>query len=203
MDISDIFAVYEREKRMKNKLEPLEEQFYKRVSDIIKRYKRFLELGEEDEEHKRLKLELENLKELIKQIVNIRLEKLINLALFEAKENIKIAERNDMTREERILFDVVSALLRGYYKHVLENIFLGEPPEINKLFEDVKPLMEKRTKRINKVLVIFTKEFSQIVGPDGKIYGPFNPEEIYTLPKEIAKRMLSLNICEEIKMRKG
>jgi len=29
MDISDVFAIYEREKRRKNKLEPLEEQFYK------------------------------------------------------------------------------------------------------------------------------------------------------------------------------
>jgi len=203
MDISDVFAIYEREKRRKNKLEPLEEQFYKHVSDIIKRYKRLLELGEEDEEHKKLKLELENLKELVKQIINIRLEKLLNLALFEAKENIKIAERNDMTKEEKTLFDIISALLKGYYKYVLGNIFLGESPEINKLFEEVKPLMEKRIKQVDKVLVIFTREFSQIVGPDGKIYGPFNPEEIYALPKEIAERLLSLNVCEEIKVGKG
>jgi len=203
MDISDIFSIYEKEKKKKNKLELLDEQFYKKISDLIKKYKRLLEIGgENDEENRKLKLELENLKELIRQIANIRLEKLLNLALFEAKENIRIAERSEMTKEEKVLFDIISTLLRGYYKHILQNVLSGEPPETSNILSDLKPLLEKKIKKIDKVLVIFNKEFSQIVGPDGKIYGPFSPEDIYTLPKEIAERLLSLNVCEEVKVGK-
>ena len=201
MDISDVFSIYEQEKRRKNKLEKLNENFYKEIHDLIKKYSRLLELGEDEEEIKRLQLEIDNLKELVKQIVNLRLGKIINLALFEARENIKVAERSDMTKEERVLFDLISSIIKGFYEGVLYNIYNAKSPSISPILDKIEPIIRKSSRKIDKVMLRFKQEFSQIVGPDGKLYGPFAPEEVYILPKEIAKRLLELGICEKIEFK--
>ncbi len=195
----DIFDIYQREKR-NSKLTPLKDHFYKKLSEQLRRYNKLIEAaGDNTEEVRRLQVELFNMKEITREIIFLRLDKLLKLALFEIKEDIQVAERSDFTSEEYFLFDIISNILRNYKKYVINRILSGDHPDLNAVVENTKPIIEKKARPKN-VLVRFVKEFSQIVGPDMKVYGPFMPEDICALPKEVAKNFIELGVCEVVEI---
>jgi len=198
MDISQLFSIYEKEKKNPNKIEKIPENFYKKSAEIVKKYKKLLEKGSPDsDENRRLSMQLDNIKSLLKLISDIRLEKILKLSLFEVKENIKAAERNEMSKEEQVLFDLITAVLKSYYNNIIKSSLSGENPNLDKVYEEVLSAFSKKVKNIDKLLVVFKQDLSPIVDPEGRIYGPFNAGDIYIINPTLGKRLIELGACEE------
>jgi|GEM_PF-1673504 len=198
MDLSQLFSIYEKEKKNPNKIEKIPENFYKKSAELIRKYKKLMEKGSLDsEETKKLSIELDNIKSLLKLISDIRLEKILKLAIFEVKENIKVTERNEMSKEEQILFDFITTILKSYYNNIIKSILSGENPSVDKVYEEVLSAFSKKIKSVDKLIVVFRQNLSPIVDPEGKIYGPFNIGDIYIINPTLGKRLIELGVCEE------
>ena len=58
----------------------------------------------------------------------------------------------------------------------------------------------ERKKKPKKMLLRFIQEIPAIVGSDMKIYGPFKPEDIATLPLENARILIKKGVALEVEV---
>ncbi|MEM2638612.1 MAG: hypothetical protein QW113_01175, partial [Candidatus Bathyarchaeia archaeon] len=76
------------------------------------------------------------------------------------------------------------------YRSLLDDIMQGRKP---------RKINRRETKGFLTVCIV--KEIPQIVGVDMKIYGPFKPEDIATLPEENARALIKQGAAIEINIQ--
>jgi DNA replication initiation complex subunit (GINS family) len=106
---------------------------------------------------------------MLNDLRNIRLDKILR-SIRAGKE----LNKEKLPHEEKVWYE--------RFKNDLEK-FLGKkslPPEIKEIEEKNESLL----------LIRFLRQLPAIVGSDMKIYGPFQVEDIATLPKENAKALI-------------
>ena len=137
MDISDIFTQLQKEKERKN-LEKLQKDFYIKVSEMIKKYKKQLESYKTDsKEYRDLNSTIYKIKESVYELINIRIEKIIKMTLLEVKENLNAIPEDNLEEEEKILYKLLKNILLSFKNNVIEKISDGEEADINKFFENI------------------------------------------------------------------
>lgn len=157
-------------------LHELEPNFYLKVSEFIGK----LKLEEYDNTEAKIKNELvKALSQLIELLLKIRLEKIL-------------ASKQDFANildEEKFILD--SENEKNERK---ELILLGILNGKSKLLESISK--KHKTKLIT---VRFLKELDQIIGVDMEKYGPFQAEDIATIPYENAQALIANNIAIKIR----
>ncbi|MGC9133481.1 MAG: hypothetical protein ACP5GJ_03730 [Nanopusillaceae archaeon] len=198
MDISDIFTQLQREKERKN-LQKLQKDFYIKVSEMIKKYKKQLELYKIDsKEYRELNSTIYKIKEAIYELINLRIEKIINMALLEVRENLNAIPEENLEEEEKIFYRIVKNLLNSFKENIENKIVEGEETNINKFYEDIGKNVTITQNKIDKEILIIENELPKIVGPNGKIYGPFKIGDILILEKSLAEKMENVKIGKRI-----
>lgn len=168
-----IYNTWEKEQKQKN-IQRLEDNFYIEA-------KKFLEdiLIDENESEpvlsRLIKKEYHNFSFILNDLINIRLDKILR--------NIRVGKelnKENLTREEKILYErFKNELLPLLSEKIL-------PLEIKEIEEKEEPF----------ILIRFLIQLPTIVGSDMKIYGPFQVEDIATLPKENAKALILRNAAK-------
>ncbi len=168
-----IYNTWEKEQKQKN-IQRLEDNFYIEA-------KKFLEdiLIDENESEpvlsRLIKKEYHNFSFILNDLINIRLDKILR--------NIRVGKelnKENLTREEKILYErFKNELLPLLSEKIL-------PLEIKEIEEKEEPF----------ILIRFLTQLPTIVGSDMKIYGPFQVEDIATLPKENAKALILRNAAK-------
>ncbi len=168
-----IYNTWEKEQKQKN-IQRLEDNFYIEA-------KKFLEdiLIDENESEpvlsRLIKKEYHNFSFILNDLINIRLDKILR--------NIRVGKelnKENLTREEKILYErFKNELLPLLSEKIL-------PLEIKEIEEKEEPI----------ILIRFLMQLPTIVGSDMKIYGPFQVEDIATLPKENAKALILRNAAK-------
>jgi DNA replication factor GINS len=198
MDISDIFTQLQREKERKN-LEKLQKDFYIKVSEMIKKYKKQLELYKVDsKEYRELNSTIYKIKEAIYELINLRIEKIINMSLLEVRENLNAVPEENLEEEEKIFYKIIKNLLNSFKENIENKIVEGEEVNINKFYEDIGKNINIAQNKINKEILIIKNELPKIVGPNGKIYGPFKIGDILIIEKNLAEKMENVKIGRRI-----
>lgn len=176
----DIFEFWKKENDS-TELGELPPDFYFQVSEYMKK------LREEGRMIDRktlkaslLKVEMRNVRRLVRELVKIRYQKLIRI-LMEGKkvplDALAVQERN-IVKEGSLSFaemfqNLAKEALRGY-------------------------LAEKVEKTQKRVTVRFLKEVPAIIGADMKVYGPFQCEDVASLPIENVKILIKQKLAEKI-----
>ncbi len=198
LDIKTIYEILTKQEKSKNRLVNLEEDFYLKCSDLIKKLENELkELSnyeyEDFETYQKLLLKrekaLNQVKKIVERIFKLRLRLLINYSYFLADKELGVRIRG-LTKEERILLNKLIKEVREYKLSVLKNLLNGK--ELNYGVEEEKESNKKR------VLLAITDYVPQFVGSDFKIYGPFEPEELVNLPEDSAKILISKKKAEKM-----
>lgn len=162
-----IYSAWEKEQKEEN-LQRLEDSFYVEA----KKYLDTLVTDKNESEsllNKLVKKEHNNIFFMLNDLMNIRLDKILrSIRLGKELSNEKL------THEEKILYE--------RFKNDLLKLF-GEKP----IPLEVKEIEEKSE---SFLLTRFLKPLPAIVGSDMKIYGPFQVEDMATLPKENAKALI-------------
>lgn len=168
-----IYNTWEKEQKQKN-IQRLEDNFYIEA-------KKFLEdiLIDENESEpvlsRLIKKEYHNFSFILNDLINIRLDKILR--------NIRVGKelnKENLTREEKILYErFKNELLPLLSEKIL-------PLEIKEIEEKEEPF----------ILIRFLIQLPTIVGSDMKIYGPFQVEDIATIPKENAKALILRNAAK-------
>jgi DNA replication initiation complex subunit (GINS family) len=194
MDISDIITYLQREKEKKT-LQNLQKDFYVKVSELLKKYKKQLEAYKSDsKEYREVIATIDRLKESLSELINIRISKIISNTVLEVKEDLNIISEDTLEEEEKLLYSLIKKILKSYKENIQNKIINGEEIDINKFFSDININISLYQNKIDKKIVIIKNQLPKIVGPNGKIYGPFKIGDIIILNNNFAEKLENTGI---------
>ena len=160
-------------------IQQLKPDFYGTLSQFLGK----LKIEEYDGIEKKTKNTLVDLfSSLTSLLINSRLEKI-------SSGNFN---RNNLLDEEKFIIDSNQETLERK-DLIIQSIINGKSKLVQSISTDYK----------NKPVVIrFLKATDQILCTDSEKYGPFNAEDIATLPNEDAQQLISNNIATKIRIEK-
>ncbi|MBP1912916.1 DNA replication complex subunit Gins51 [Thermococcus stetteri] len=168
-------------------LNELDEDFYVEFDSLIKALKLSVESSRERGENVEERLYLAQLKiaeSLMKEIIKLRLHKIVDLAV-----EGKIAE---MTTEEKRLFNVIRAFVeREEIPEILEEVSQQEETEVK---------IEHKPKNVPKEAYIIQIDLPAILGPDMKEYGPFMAGDMAIIPTAIGRALVEREAARRVKI---
>jgi DNA replication factor GINS len=179
----ELYEAWEKEKESME-IQELPKNFYAKLADYMKRIKEESRmLDQKTTKAKLLKHELENVKNMAKELLQLRYKKLREKSL--AGETVP---KEILTEEEEKLHGEILPLAESY-QAFLKNVLQGRLSRI------------KKKEKPEKILVRFVKEIPAIVGSDMKTYGPFKPEDIATLPPENARILINQGAAVKVETK--
>jgi len=194
MDISDIVTYLQKEKEKKT-LQNLQKDFYVKVSELLKKYKKQLEAYKSDsKEYREVVATIDRLKESLSELINIRIGKIISNTLLEVKEDLNIISEDFLEEEEKLLYSLIKKILKSYKENIENKIINGEEIDINKFFSDISINASLYQNKIDKKIIIIKNQLPKIVGPNGKIYGPFKVGDIIISNNNFAEKLENTGI---------
>jgi len=178
--------LYEAWKKEKENVEiqRLQKNFYAKIAEYVKKIREERRmLDKKTTKARLLKGEFTSAKKMIEDLIRLRYDKALKKSL--ARETVP---REVLTEEEEKLYGEILPLAEAY-QAFLRDILLGRLSHIEK---------EEEPKRI---LLRFVQEIPAIVGSDMKTYGPFEPEDIATLPSENARILIKQGVAVEVEVK--
>ncbi|MEM3466985.1 MAG: hypothetical protein QW702_04215 [Candidatus Bathyarchaeia archaeon] len=166
-------------------LQSLPKDFYARLADYMRRIREERRMMDEESlRGKLLQKEEENVRKMIGELIRMRHDKILQLVI-----SGEIVPLTALTEEEESFYSNLSAHSEAY-RSLLDDIMQGRKP---------RKINRRETKGFLTVRIV--KEIPQIVGVDMKIYGPFKPEDIATLPEENARALIKQGAAIEINIQ--
>ena len=173
---SELYAAWQREID-DPALQPLPADFYARVSEYIRRIKEETRmLDKKALKATLLEQELKNVRRIVKQLTAMRYKKIVKFV----NENQKLPS-DVLTAEETQLSQRYLPFVEGY-RAFAKTLLQGQPQKIN--VEKTAEIPHKR------VTLRFVKPVPAVIGGDMKIYGPFAPEDVASVPVENANLLV-------------
>ncbi|MHA1582672.1 MAG: DNA replication complex subunit Gins51 [Candidatus Baldrarchaeia archaeon] len=180
MDYERLYSIWLKEVE-NDDIQDLPSNFYEEVSKYIN----MLKIGMKAEtlsniETKIIELELENARFIIKDLCNLRLEKVLRNML-----NGKEIPEERLNSVEKEYFKPLKKAMKDFSSFV-SRILEG------KVFKDlVKPkkVFEITLER-GKIVVRILENLPAIVGTDMKVYGPFKKGDVAVLPRKNAETLI-------------
>jgi DNA replication initiation complex subunit (GINS family) len=190
---SELYAAWQQE--IDNiTLQPLPSDFYVRVSEYVRRIRE--ETHRQDKQSLRTELleqELKNVTRLIKLLTRMRYKKLEKL----------VHDNHDLpvdllTAEELELSKGYLSFMKGYRgftKTLLQGQQLQSQP--HRITAEIKSENPKNQTH-KRVTLRFIKAVPAVVGGDLKMYGPFLPEDVASVPVENAKLFVKQGFAVDV-----
>ena len=198
-----LYDLLKREKE-RSDLQRLDETFFMNVLRYLKDKHAIIDKQQTDlfsvEEKRKTQEHLEKVRGIIKALYEKRERKIVSMAIDKSRNKSTIVDNSVFLKEEKALFDAIVNLLGVNREQVLFNILDLNAPVI---FESI--VKEKRTEVIEKKetpketkLVRFLHAVPKFVGKELDEYGPFEEEDVASLPVEIANVLITKGRVEEI-----
>ncbi|MBW2964872.1 hypothetical protein KY363_05440 [Candidatus Woesearchaeota archaeon] len=199
----DVVITYEtlfellRIEKNREDLQKLDERFFDDVLKYLNDKKAKFDSKESQsvlfaaDEKERARLELENIRKILKELYDKREKKIISTALNNARTGVAVVNTSSMLPSERMLFDAVSAVLSEFRTNILFRLAGCEQPNID-------ALSDKVISKLNGSIALREVEASRTVevpderGPGVEITGGYeNPvaEEPVSAPSRIETRI--------------
>jgi DNA replication factor GINS len=176
----ELYKVWKKEKEI-SEIQGLPKNFYARIADYIKKMKEENRmLDRKTTKAKLLDHEFKNVKIMVGELFLVRYRKFREKAL--VRETIA---RTVLTEEEEKLYREVLSITEAY-QAFSKDILRGQLANI------------KRWGKKSVVVLRFIQEIPALVGSDMKTYGPFEPEDIATLPLENARILIKQGVAVDV-----
>ncbi len=198
-----LFEILKRE-RDRTELQKLEPAFFSDTIRYIKDKKKILEAKSDSpfagEEKKKTERQLENIYKILKELYERREKKIIAIALDKSRTKSNLIDTTALMNEEKVFFDALTNTFDAYRDEILFSV-LNEKMPFMRALSDKKPKEDFKSaldiKKSTK-LVRFMDKIPKFVGPELEEYGPYNEEDIASLPSEVAEVLLNRGKAEEI-----
>ena len=208
-----------RKERSSESLQRLEQSFYSNLVNYIKEKEG---IGDKDL--------LYNVRKMLREIYERREKKIVSLAIDRCRLGIESINASNMLKEERELYEQMLNFLIIGRKAILDMLLSGRLPETFQVDNDVNVRKESKESKsipsvkdnsddevskpsldtgnvnehpsLNKsVMLRFLYAVPRFVGKELEIYGPYDVEDMATVPTEIAHLLIAKGRAEEIKER--
>ncbi len=182
-----------KEEREKDDITPMIDPFYGSMRDFLKERTKAAKQALNPITKKMLEKRLERIQYVINDLIKIRTNKIIKKVI--NKEEISV----NLAREELNFFDRMKQIYDIYLKEIFS------PKDV--AYTDIQGILgvkaeeTEEEEELELVAIRFLKATEQAIqGLDGKIYGPFEPDDVCFLPKENAISFVKQSIAEDIKI---
>ncbi|MFW6311615.1 MAG: hypothetical protein ACOC1K_05205 [Nanoarchaeota archaeon] len=203
-----LFEILRHEKN-KAELQKLDKDFFKNTSIYIKEKELMFKAESEDNyQQQQIQLkQLSNIKKIFRDIYFRRMKKIISNAFSLTVTSDSIAEKSSMLKQEKEFFLYLSKVFIKNRSDVLDNILSGKEPsefkvdgiEFSDSEKDEDNEEQEEPKEINgNFMVRFLKDVPKFVGEDLEHYGPYNEDDIATVPKNLADILIKKESVEVI-----
>ena len=205
-DIITYEALYEilRKEKYEKELQKLDPIFFQSVIKYLDEKEVILASQKSKDsvfakESDKTQKQLENIRKILREIYEKREGKIVMHALISSRFN----ENNllNMLSEEAQFYNDIKNILNKYRINILENLLLKKLP--NLVQEEIKQLssnIKEVTKTNNApILLRILEPVPQFIGDDLIIYGPFENEDVISLPFNMATILINKNKAEEMK----
>jgi DNA replication factor GINS len=174
-----LFAAWRRENEEAS-LGGLPPDFYGKIAEYMRRIKEDNELDQKTIKINLLEHEAQNAELMLTEILELRYKKIIKIITKNQKIPLEL-----LTVEEGKMAGKFATFSAEYqkFKEDLKQGQLATPSPIKVTIETDNKLTATQTAPTQKRLTIrFTKNIPAIMGADMKSYGPFNAEDVASLP---------------------
>jgi len=179
----ELYEAWRKEKESAE-VQPLPKDFFARLAQYVKRLREEGRMLDEKTTRARLLLrESKNVKKLSRELIRLRYEKVLRKVM--AGETV--VKEGLSEGEERLCNEMVSSV--ESYQSLLKGVLSGRALSV-----EVEERAQKRVLR-------FLREIPAIVGTDMKIYGPFKPEDVASVPVENAKVLIKRGLAVEVEVK--
>jgi len=179
----ELYEAWTKE-RETTEIQALPKDFYVKLAGYIKKMRdESRMLDEKTVRAKLLRRESNNVKKMVKELIQLRYEKALRKTV--ASEMVT---KEALTHEEEKLLGEVSPSIESY-QTLLKGILSGRSPRI-----EVK-------EKPKTMILRFIQEIPAIIGADMKTYGPFKPEDIANLPIENARILAKQGVAVEVEAK--
>lgn len=205
-DIITYEALYEilRKEKYEKELQKLDPIFFQSVIKYLDEKEVILASQKSKDsvfakESDKTQKQLENIRKILREIYEKREGKIVMHALISSRFN----ENNllNMLSEEAQFYNDIKNILNKYRINILENLLLKKLP--NLVQEEIKQLssnIKEVTKTNNApILLRILEPVPQFIGDDLIIYGPFENEDVISLPFNMANILINKKKAEEMK----
>ncbi|MBI2549070.1 DNA replication complex GINS family protein [Candidatus Woesearchaeota archaeon] len=211
-------TLFELSRREKNRLElqKLESNFSEDVANYIAQKKSISSTVDPNnpfsqEEARKTEGQLENIKQILKDLYDRREKKIVQLAIDASRIDYVPQEMAALLPQEKRLCDQLIALLKASRYQMLlpllqgvqmpeASIFPSFPSLHQTFFPEKKDAERQEALPVpsSTKMVRFLHGVPQFVGPELEIFGPFLQEDIANLPTRIADLLVKKGRAEEI-----
>ncbi len=201
-DIITYETLYEmlRREKYSQELEEIDKDFYARAVKYLMEKQKLVQSQKETNtvfaaEAIKTQRQMDNAMKLIQEIYERRENKITQLALLSSRLGRKETPPKMLPEEKRI-YDEVFATMNRYRSGILHNILSGKVPNIE---EDAPKAIKRQHEESEHKLMRFTSPVPKFVAEDLKTYGPFEAEDLATIPARAAEVIVTKKRGEEIK----
>ncbi len=217
-----IFELLRREKN-RDELQKLQETFFSDVSSYLDEKNKIFspqssDMFSESEKDKTQK-QVANTKRMTTELFERREKKIIILALNKVRTSSSIADYSAMLPDEKIFFNRMVEVFTDYRNDILTRMFSEvqikrtapsyspmpeaareERKENIKPAETPKPVEQKPQPAKKTKTIRLLSQVPKFMGKELEVYGPFSPDDMASLPAEIADVLIRKGRAEEIQV---
>jgi DNA replication initiation complex subunit (GINS family) len=176
-----------RRERNREELQELSETFYFDVSTYFESKRSAqLQLNSPDD-RKRTEMQTENARKLVRELFEKRERKILMMALTRSRTGTDIVDTSRLLPEEQDLYRQILSTLESHKQILMDRLDKQMPAR------QVELPAESPTR-----LIRFLQPVPRFVGKELEPYGPFDKEEVASLPSAIAKVLIDKQRAEEI-----
>jgi len=192
---SDTLFDLERRERFRAELQQLDKNFFKDVEKYLKEKGSILESQKEkqsifsDTEAEKTRLQIVNAKKTLKALYDRREQKVVQAALFSARNPKKQFNTSLMLPEEVRMFDSISKTLSQFRDNLLLGMLSEDKP---------KTLKAEEIKKQQGNAIRLKCDVPEFVGPDMEKYGPFSKGQETELPDKISGMLIDGGNAEKV-----
>jgi len=209
--LSDISITYDllfdilRTEKSRDELQKLDEKFYSNVVDYINSKESVINNPNTPHSERELtRIQLGNVKKLLIELYDRREKKILNLAVYKIKTSSGMINTEGLLDEEKHLFDKIYSELSKNRAYVIGNVLDGKMSLIEPEMTVQKPrpadIITAAGSDVSDTMksVRFIKPVPKFLGPELEVYGPFEENDIASLPSKISNILVSKGRAEEM-----
>ena len=159
-------------------------------------------------ERDKVSTEMANIRRILKELYERREKKIFNMALNMSRTRSNIIDTSKLMKEEQMLFDSLVSTLDSFRQGILANVLDFKQPYIQQKTEAPAASSQSTENKESSVpetpsekttkLVRFVHPVPKFLGKELEIYGPFEEEDMATLPSQIAEVLIGKGRAEEM-----
>lgn len=196
-----------RYEKSRDELQALDKEFFNNIVEYLRNKEIILiNVHTPPSERELTKIQLNNVKKILTELYDRREKKIINLASYKIKIGQDTINTTALLDDEKILFDSVFLVLSKYRTTILDNILNAKSPFAKPIDQqESTSSVEKKMPELNDddtiTSVRFIKPVPKFLGPELETYGPFEEQDIASLPSIIANILIRKERAEEMHVK--